>query len=250
MCVCVCVYRREVCYVKVRENQHERRLLYKCYSGLGHSADHFNNCLFWKCAPFSKRCSVTGNNRPYGQRRGAEAHLNSPLWKESRMRGDRESSTRIGMRSEEERLQTFQNWPTDAPVSPAELARAGFHYLGYGDTVQCFCCDGILRHWVHGDTPRGEHERHFPACRLMLGRDVGNVPLGSVDSVDGQLLSQLQRLTMDEQVLSGQAVYPERESEDSRLSTYHNWPTGASVQPDALAQRASSTQVRPRLQQG
>ncbi len=70
----------------------------------------------------------------------------------------------------------------------------------------------------------------------MLGRDVGNVPLGSVDSVDGQLLSQLQRLTMDEQVLSGQAVYPERESEDSRLSTYHNWPTGASVQPDALAQ--------------
>ncbi len=171
---------------------------------------------------------------------GAEAHLDSPLWKESRMRGDRgherESSTRIEMRSEEERLQTFQNWPTDAPVSPAELARTGFRYLGYGDTVQCFCCNGILKHWVHGDTPRGEHERHFPACGLMLGMDVGNVPLGSTDSVDGQLLSQLQRLTMDEQVLSGLAAYPEMESEDSRLSTYHTWPTGASVQPDALAQ--------------
>uniref|UniRef100_A0A8C1CSF2 RING-type E3 ubiquitin transferase n=1 Tax=Cyprinus carpio carpio TaxID=630221 RepID=A0A8C1CSF2_CYPCA len=170
---------------------------------------------------------------------GAEAHLDSPLWKESRMRGDRgherESSTRVGMRSEEERLQTFQNWPTDAPVSPAELARAGFHYLGYGDTVQCFCCDGILRHWVHGDTPRGEHERHFPACGLMMGREVGNVPLGSPDSVDGQLLSQLQRLTVDEQVLSGQAVYPEMESQDSRLSSYQNWPPGAPVQPDALA---------------
>ncbi|XP_059383347.1 baculoviral IAP repeat-containing protein 7 [Carassius carassius] len=171
---------------------------------------------------------------------GAEAHFNSPLWEHSRMRGDRgherESSTRIGMRSEQERLQTFQNWPADAPVSPAELARAGFHYLGYGDTVQCFCCEGILRYWVHGDTPRGEHERHFPACGLMMGRDVGNVPLGSPDSVDGQLLSQLQRLTVDEQVLSGQAVYPEMESQDSRLSSYQNWPPGASVQPDALAQ--------------
>lgn len=176
---------------------------------------------------------------------GAGAHLNTPLWKVSRMRGDRgherersarmEAGVRLGMRSEEERLQTFHNWPRDAPVSPAELARAGFHYLGYGDTVQCFCCDGILRHWVHGDTPRGEHERHFPACGLMMGRDVGNVPLGSSDSVDGQLLSQLQRLTVDEQVLSGQAAYPEMESEDNRLSTYQNWPTGASVQPDALA---------------
>ncbi|XP_067227304.1 baculoviral IAP repeat-containing protein 7 isoform X3 [Chanodichthys erythropterus] len=176
---------------------------------------------------------------------GAGAHLNSPLWKVSRMSGDRgherergarmEAGVRLGMRSEEERLQTFHNWPRDAPVSPAELARAGFHYLGYGDTVQCFCCDGILRHWVHGDTPRGEHERHFPACGLMMGRDVGNVPLGSSDSVDGQLLSQLQRLTVDEQVLSGQAAYPEMESEDNRLSTYQNWPTGASVQPDALA---------------
>lgn len=176
---------------------------------------------------------------------GAGAHLNSPLWKVSRMRGDRgheressarmEAGVRLGMRSEEERLQTFHNWPRDAPVSPAELARAGFHYLGYGDTVQCFFCDGILRHWVHGDTPRGEHERHFPACGLMMGRDVGNVPLGSSDSVDGQLLSQLQRLTVDEQVLSGQAAYPEMESEDNRLSTYHNWPTGASVQPDTLA---------------
>ncbi|XP_067302843.1 baculoviral IAP repeat-containing protein 7 isoform X3 [Pseudorasbora parva] len=153
-----------------------------------------------------------------------------------RERGARmEAGVRLGMRSEEERLQTFHNWPGDVPVIPAELARAGFHYLGYGDTVQCFCCEGILRHWVHGDTPRGEHERHFPTCGLMLGRDVGNVPLGSSDSVDGQLLSQLQRLTVDEQVLSGQAVNPEMESEDNRLSTYHNWPTGASVQPDTLA---------------
>lgn len=169
---------------------------------------------------------------------GAGAHLDCPLWKTSSgmMRGDGgHEGVRLGKRSEEERLQTFTNWPRDAPVSPAELARAGFHYLGYGDTVQCFCCDGVLRHWVHGDTPWGEHAKHFPTCGLMMGRDVGNVPLGSSDSVDGQLLSQLQRLTVDEQVQYDQAVYPEMESEDTRLSSYHNWPTGASVQPEALA---------------
>ncbi|KAI7794414.1 putative baculoviral IAP repeat containing 7 [Triplophysa rosa] len=161
------------------------------------------------------------------------------------MRGDRgherersthmEAEVRLGMRNEEERLQTFQNWPREAPVRPGDLARAGFFYLRYGDTVQCFCCAGILRYWVQGDTPLGEHERHFPTCGFVMGRDVGNVPTASSDSVDGQLLSQLQRMTVDEQVLFGQAVYPEMESEDSRLTTYHNWPTGASVQPDTLA---------------
>ena len=89
------------------------------------------------------------------------------------------------------------------------------------------------------DSPLVEHKRHFPTCSFVLGRAVGNIPLyvapGSSDSVDGQLLSQLQRMTVDDQGAAGQAVYPEMEGEDSRLTTYHNWPTGASVQPDVLA---------------
>ncbi|XP_063064181.1 baculoviral IAP repeat-containing protein 7 isoform X1 [Engraulis encrasicolus] len=143
-----------------------------------------------------------------------------------------------GMRSEEERFRTFQNWPSDAPVTPTALARAGFYFLGAGDQVQCFCCEGILRFWVHGDNALEEHRRHFPRCDFILGRNVGNIRRyiepGS-DDVDGQLLTQLQRMTVDDQGVGGQAVYPEMESEDARLTTYHNWPTGASVQPDALA---------------
>uniref|UniRef100_A0AAV2LX74 RING-type E3 ubiquitin transferase n=1 Tax=Knipowitschia caucasica TaxID=637954 RepID=A0AAV2LX74_KNICA len=42
-------------------------------------------------------------------------------------------------------------------------------------------------------------------------------------------------MTMDDQGTSGQAVYPEMEAEDTRLTTFHNWPTEASVQPDILA---------------
>ncbi|XP_062315029.1 baculoviral IAP repeat-containing protein 7 isoform X1 [Osmerus eperlanus] len=143
------------------------------------------------------------------------------------------------MRAEEERLRTFQNWPVDAPVTSGDLAKEGFFFSGSGDKVQCFCCGGILRYWVHGDSPLVEHKRHFPTCSFVLGRAVGNIPLyvapGSSDSVDGQLLSQLQRMTVDDQGAAGQAVYPEMEGEDSRMTTYHNWPTGASVQPDVLA---------------
>uniref|UniRef100_A0A3B3XSJ8 RING-type E3 ubiquitin transferase n=1 Tax=Poecilia mexicana TaxID=48701 RepID=A0A3B3XSJ8_9TELE len=137
-----------------------------------------------------------------------------------------------------ERLRTFQNWPADAPVASGDLAKAGFFFLGSGDKVQCFCCGGVLRFWEQGDSPAVEHKRHFPTCSFILGRTVGNIPLavGSSDSVDGQLLSQLQRMTMDDQGTAGQAVYPEMETEDSRLTTFHNWPTEASVQPDVLAQ--------------
>ncbi|KAM9785352.1 baculoviral IAP repeat-containing protein 7 [Neosynchiropus ocellatus] len=141
------------------------------------------------------------------------------------------------MRREEERLRTYHGWPPDAPVTSGDLAKAGFFFLGPVDTVQCFCCGGVLRCWVHGDRPAVEHKRHFPVCSFILGRDVGNVPLqaGSSDLVDGQLLTHLQRLTIDDQGSGVQAVYPELEAEDSRLTTFHNWPTEASVQPDVLA---------------
>ncbi|KAG9269306.1 baculoviral IAP repeat-containing protein 7 isoform X1 [Astyanax mexicanus] len=181
---------------------------------------------------------------------GFGPYLNGPLWTGSGMSGteDQHGGGELspvlspglspGMHSEEERLRSFEHWATDSPVSPADLARAGFYFLGYGDTVQCFCCDGVLRCWVSGDEPLREHKRHFPTCGFILGRSVGNIPRppGSPDSVDGQLLSQLQRMGVDEQVSVGQAVYPEMEAEDTRLTTFQNWPPGASVQPDTLAQ--------------
>ncbi|MBN3310617.1 BIRC3 protein, partial [Amia calva] len=108
------------------------------------------------------------------------------------------------MRSEGERLGTFRFWSSDAPVSATDLAKAGFYFLGTGDKVQCFCCGGILRHWVQGDSPLEEHKRHFPTC-------------------------------VEDQVAGGHAVYPEMETEEARLTTFHNWPTSASVQPEILA---------------
>lgn len=141
------------------------------------------------------------------------------------------------MHSEEERLSTFHNWPLNDSDRSAELARASFYFLGPGDMVRCFRYDRTLRHWAHDDSPTGGHRRHFPACEFESRTDTSYVRRvrASTDSVDGQLLSQLQRLAAGEQVATGQAAYPEMEPEDTRLTTFSNWPTSSSIQPDTLA---------------
>ncbi|KAJ0050048.1 hypothetical protein NL108_011867 [Boleophthalmus pectinirostris] len=83
------------------------------------------------------------------------------------------------MRSEQARLQTFTQWPSTCPVSPPDLAQAGFFYIMSNDHVQCFCCGGRIGGWEPGDTAWGEHERHYPNCFFILGHDVGNIPLQS-----------------------------------------------------------------------
>ncbi|XP_030622416.1 E3 ubiquitin-protein ligase XIAP [Chanos chanos] len=80
------------------------------------------------------------------------------------------------MKSEDDRFNTFTNWPPSAPVRPEDLAQAGLFYLGTSDRVQCFCCGGMLTGWEPGDNAWDEHSRHFPNCFFILGHDVGNVP--------------------------------------------------------------------------
>ncbi|XP_040291513.1 baculoviral IAP repeat-containing protein 7 isoform X2 [Bufo bufo] len=140
------------------------------------------------------------------------------------------------MRCEASRLRTFTMWPGPSTMSPRDLAKAGFYYLGPGDRVRCFCCGGVLRCWEPGDHPQGEHRKFFPSCPFMLGREVGNIPCSSGrDSVDGQILGQLQRFPGEEEEETWQAVYPEMMEERERLGTYHNWPPYAEVTPDVLA---------------
>jgi len=74
------------------------------------------------------------------------------------------------------RLSTFSDWPATAKVTPADVARAGFFYTGGTDRVQCAFCRGYLRNWVDGDTPEGEHRRHFPACPFVCGAGVDSLP--------------------------------------------------------------------------
>jgi len=72
----------------------------------------------------------------------------------------------------EARTRTFREWPPALRQQPAQLAEAGFFYIGLSDQVKCFYCDGGLRNWQPEDDPWTEHARWFSECgfvRLVKG---------------------------------------------------------------------------------
>ncbi|KAM6454075.1 baculoviral IAP repeat-containing protein 7 [Liasis olivaceus] len=148
--------------------------------------------------------------------------------------------SRPSMKSEIRRLRTFQLWPASVPVSPADLAAAGFYFVGPADTVQCFCCGGLLYNWLPEEDPMVEHKKFFPACLFAQGKIVGNcqqMPWAEEpqDCVDGQFLGMLQSLNVEETTVGGQPEYPYMETEGDRLMTFENWPSYAPVSPELLA---------------
>ncbi|CAG5129110.1 unnamed protein product [Candidula unifasciata] len=70
-------------------------------------------------------------------------------------------------RSEPSRLSSYRGWNMNRNPKPAELAKAGFFYVGHGDSVKCFFCDGGLRNWEPDDDPWREHARWFPKCAYV-----------------------------------------------------------------------------------
>ncbi|XP_076444797.1 baculoviral IAP repeat-containing protein 7-B-like [Babylonia areolata] len=71
------------------------------------------------------------------------------------------------MSVEPDRLATFGSWPAQMKQKPDKLAQAGLYYLGDGDKVKCFYCDGLLYNWEPEDDPFVEHVRWFPDCQYM-----------------------------------------------------------------------------------
>lgn len=55
------------------------------------------------------------------------------------------------MNIEEQRLQTFSNWPDDAPIQKERIAKGGFFATGVGLEVQCYACGGKISEWSYGD---------------------------------------------------------------------------------------------------
>lgn len=55
------------------------------------------------------------------------------------------------MNVEQIRLQTFSNWPTDAPVEASQIAESGFFATGNGLEVQCHWCGSKINEWDYGD---------------------------------------------------------------------------------------------------
>ncbi|NWS37149.1 BIR7B protein, partial [Probosciger aterrimus] len=146
---------------------------------------------------------------------------------------------KYSMRNEARRLRTFRQWPATSPVSPRDLAKAGFFFVGPRDEVQCFCCGGVLKEWEPGDCPVAEHLKFFPSCAFIRGEAVGNQEMPplqeSADTVDGQFVSLLQGMDSEEAALPNGPKYPEMVTEEARALTFQNSPQYADLRAEALA---------------
>ncbi|XP_023565272.1 baculoviral IAP repeat-containing protein 3 isoform X3 [Octodon degus] len=112
------------------------------------------------------------------------------------------------MSTEKARLLTYQMWPLTF-LSPTDLAKAGFYYIGPGDRVACFACGGKLSNWEPKDDAMSEHRRHFPNCPFL-----------------GNQLQNTSRFTVSNLSMQTHAA---------RFGTFSTWPSSVLVHPEQLA---------------
>ncbi|XP_031663481.1 inhibitor of apoptosis protein-like [Oncorhynchus tshawytscha] len=142
------------------------------------------------------------------------------------------------MRREQDRLDSFHSWILSI-ITPSELAKAGFYYLGQGDRVACFTCGGQLSNWEPGDRAVSEHQRHYPNCHFVRGDRADNVSLaGVVGGVAGT--SQPPGAEAPAPPGPGppglsNVSNPAMQQREERLLTFVHWPLRIPVRPDQLA---------------
>lgn len=128
------------------------------------------------------------------------------------------------MNIEENRLQTFDEWPADTVVTPERIAKAGFYSLKQDLIVQCFSCGARISEWNYGDQVMAKHRQLNPQCPFVVDPSTsGNVPKISANSVPS--ISHPPPPS-DSVFLKDEAV---------RLQTYVNWPVPEIVSPESLA---------------
>jgi len=71
------------------------------------------------------------------------------------------------------RIQTFadrqRSWAqVRIHATAQQMAEAGLYYLGDGDRVKCYYCNGGLQNWSYYDNPWFEHAKWFPLCEYVL----------------------------------------------------------------------------------
>lgn len=64
------------------------------------------------------------------------------------------------MRSAVDRMETFRQWPNR--ITARKIAGAGFYFVGPGDRVKCFYCNGGLQNWDRDEDPWVEHAKWYP----------------------------------------------------------------------------------------
>lgn len=137
------------------------------------------------------------------------------------------------MRLEEERIKTFEKWPVTF-ISPDQLARNGFYYLGRGDEVRCAFCKVEIMRWVEGDDPASDHQRWAPQCPF-LRKINGNNPTTDVASSTGHDECGVRAPAPSSVRMPGPA-HPRYASETARLRSFKDWPRSMRQKPEELAE--------------
>lgn len=144
------------------------------------------------------------------------------------------------MNSEETRLRTFVDWPANAAVDSARIAKAGFYFTGRGQEVQCFLCGAKVEEWNYGDQAMVRHRQVSPECPFVLNpSDTCNVPLLTASN-SAEMLSS--RRNSDSTVHGSPVVFRSRDvsfevqTMAQRLATFDTWPIPGVVSPERLAQ--------------
>ena len=128
--------------------------------------------------------------------------------------------------------------PTRPGWPPRLLAKDGFYYLRIGDTCACIFCGGLIGKWKKGDTPRGEHSKHFGDCVFILRKESsGNVPLGlNVKPIETDSWIVEHKSAKEKRKYTQLKYYAM--SYDERVETFNNpnWPKKLNQTPSRLAE--------------
>lgn len=68
---------------------------------------------------------------------------------------------------EQNRLDTYEDWPQAMYQRPAELSHAGFFYTGNSDHIMCFSCGLGLKNWFKFDDPWEQHATWRGNCSFL-----------------------------------------------------------------------------------
>ncbi|XP_012276923.1 baculoviral IAP repeat-containing protein 7-A isoform X2 [Orussus abietinus] len=115
------------------------------------------------------------------------------------------------MNVEENRLRTFSDWPVNAAVDCARIAKAGFYYTGLAQEVQCFACGARISEWNYGDQAMARH------------RQVSQQPPRTSTSTTSR-------------VVRSENPQIEYRTKEQRLRSFENWPISSIVPPERLAE--------------
>lgn len=122
------------------------------------------------------------------------------------------------MNVEENRYQTFIEWPGDSVVSPQRIAKAGFFSTKQGLEVECFACHLKISNWNYGDQVMARHRALSPQCPFVLNPSTsGNIPSIILPSIVPS------------------SSFLDYRTEAVRLASFENWPVPHIVTPENLS---------------